>query len=340
MKSITTFLFVIIVSALQAQIASDCTIPAQLQDNYDRDVKGLAMKRMQAQNSPDNLLIDIPQIVQDSIYEGMAAILNTIDILPEADSVFNLYCVHDNFSSPAVFGMIIGVDTESPIATAWEGGNTFTGNMVLDTLLNEYGFVLQNYFTFGAGVLYSDNIWNTFALADSITNSVPGIEYVEGDLLIGGAGRIGYNTDESGNRYYEFRYEWNDCFDGCDNFYTWNFIVSPDCSVTFTGSDQGGVFGTEPLPAPTDCQLFTDTDNLIPVDDLLLFPNPGSDQLFWRNAPATGSWQLFNINGQRLQSGNWQEPHIDTQDLAPGVYWLQIRDNSGTALGYRKWIKQ
>lgn len=340
MRLFTTFLLVVILSPTWAQVASDCTIPELLRTTYDRDVKGLAMKRMQAQNSPDNNIIDIPASVQDSIYEGMAAILNTMDVLPEADSVFNLYCVHDNFSSPAVFGMIIGVDTDSPIAEAWNNGSTFTGNGTLDTLLEEHGFILQSYFSFGAGVLYSDQIWNIFAIGNALVDVVPGIEYVEPDFLIGGAGRIEYNTDDLGNRYYAFRYEWNDCFDGCDNFYTWNFTVSPDCSVTFTGTEEGGVFGLETLPDPTNCMLFTDIEETLVQESIRLFPNPGSDQLFWQDVPGSDAWILYNSLGQLQLQGDAQQQSIDTSRLPSGLYWFKLLNEDGQLIGQQPWVKQ
>ncbi|MEL6658180.1 MAG: T9SS type A sorting domain-containing protein [Bacteroidota bacterium] len=339
MKYLSSLFFVLCYLTTSAQVPSNCSVPEALRTFYDQDVKGLAMKRMQAQNSPDNALIEIPASVQDSIFEGLAAILNVMNELPQADSAFNLYCVHDVVNSPAVFGMIIGVDTNSPIAAAWQAGNTLTGNEILDTLLAQHNFSLQSYFSFGAGVLYSDQIWNIFALADSISNSVPGIEYVEPDLLIGGAGQIGYNTDDNGDRFYEFRYEWNDCFDGCDNFYTWRFSVTPDCDVTFLGSDEGGVFGTQPLPDPVNCMLFTNTENVIPEHALQLYPNPGTDWFSWKNAPLEGSWQLYNSTGQLVRSGNWSQDQVDTPNLASGVYWLKLINPQGQFLGQKSWIK-
>ncbi|MEL7421830.1 MAG: T9SS type A sorting domain-containing protein [Bacteroidota bacterium] len=339
MKYLSSLFFVLCYLTTSAQVPSNCSVPEALRTFYDQDVKGLAMKRMQAQNSPDNALIEIPASVQDSIFEGLAAILNVMNELPQADSAFNLYCVHDVVNSPAVFGMIIGVDTNSPIAAAWQAGNTLTGNEILDTLLAQHNFSLQSYFSFGAGVLYSDQIWNIFALADSISNSVPGIEYVEPDLLIGGAGQIGYNTDDNGDRLYEFRYEWNDCFDGCDNFYTWRFSVTPDCDVTFLGSDEGGVFGTQPLPDPVNCMLFTNTENVIPEHALQLYPNPGTDWFSWKNAPLEGSWQLYNSTGQLVRSGNWSQDQVDTPNLASGVYWLKLINPQGQFLGQKSWIK-
>lgn len=323
-----------------AQIPSDCTIPSVLRDAYDRDVKGMAIKRMQAQNSPDNALIEIPATVQDSILEGMAAIFNLSNELPEADSVFNRYCVHDNFSSPALLGFIVGVDTDSPIAQAWAQGTTLTGNAILDNLLTTYNFTLQNYFNFGAGVLYTDQYLNLFALADSITASVPGTSYAEPDYIIGNAGRINYSTDEAGNRLYEFRYEWNDCFDGCDNFYSWFFTVATDCSVTFTGTDEGGFFGIENLPAPTDCQLTTDvkTPNLFP--DFRLFPNPVGNTLRWQAAPDTGFWQIHNTQGQLVQRGSWSSGSVNVAQWPAGLYYLSGYLANGEKVLQETWVKE
>lgn len=322
-----------------SQIPSDCSIPEVLREAYDRDVKGMAIKRMLAQNSPDNASIEIPTTVQDSILEGMAAIFNLSNQLPEADSVFNRYCVHDNFGSPALLGFIIGVDTNSPIAQAWAQGSTLTGNTILDNLLTTYNFTLQSYISFGAGVLYTDQYLNLFALADSITASVPGVSYAEPDYIIGNAGRINYSTDEAGNRFYEFRYEWNDCFDGCDNFYSWFFTVAPDCSVTFTGTDEGGFFGIEDLPPPTDCQLTTGVKDLILFPDFQLFPNPTNNTLHWQAAPEHGFWQIHNAQGQLLQRGQWSSQAIEVSRWPAGIYHFSGYLPNGEKVLDSTWVK-
>lgn len=322
-----------------SQIPSDCSIPEVLREAYDRDVKGLAIKRMQDQNSPDNASIEIPTTVQDSILEGMAAIFNLSNELPEADSVFNRYCVHDNANSPALFGFIIGVDTDSPIAQAWAQGTTLTGNAILDNLLTTYNFTLQSYISFGAGVLYTDQYLNLFALADSITASVPGISYGEPDYFIGGGGRINYSTDQAGNRFYEFRYEWNDCFDGCDNFYSWFFTVDTDCSVTFTGTDEGGFFGIEDLPAPTDCQLTTGVENPGLFPDFQLFPNPTGKHLFWQAAPQNGFWQIHNAQGQLMQRGQWSANGVNVTRWPAGLYFLSGYLDNGEKVLQKAWVK-
>lgn len=340
MKQALLFLFLLSGFTGWSQIPSDCTVNSALKETYDRDVKGLALKRMQATNSPDLSAIEISETIQDSILEGMAAIFNLSNSLPEADSVFNRYCVHDNAFSPAVYGFIVGVDTDSPIAEAWAAGNTLTGNDILDNLLTTYNFTLENYISFGAGVLYTDQYLNLSALADSITASVPGIEYGEPDYIIGGAGLINFNVDQAGNRLYEFRYQWNDCFDGCDNFYSWFFTVTPNCEVIFTGTDEGGFFGIEELPPPTDCQLATNTESPFVYADFKLYPNPATSVLSWKDAPTDGYWHMYNAQGVLVQQGEWSATCLDVSNFPDGMYWLCSYHSNGHLSGRKAWIKQ
>jgi hypothetical protein len=314
---------------LQAQIPSNCNVSSELADAYDPDVKGLVIQRMQALSDPDFSFIEIPQEQQDSILEGLAAILHATS-LPERDTIFDLYCVHHNFSNPAVYGFIIGVDTESEIAAAWDAGNTLSGNPIIDTLLTEYGFTLTNYISsIGAGVFYTDQLINPFALADSITSSVPEVQYGEPDYLIGGAGRIAYEVNANGDRLYDFTFEWNDCFDGCDNFRTWKFRVTPECAVEYLGAEEGGFFGTEPLPDPVNCMLTSDVDEpVVATPELILYPNPAQHSVFFENAPVRGNWWVFNAVGQPLISGSFDQNRIDVQVLPAGVYCFRYEDGS------------
>ena len=340
MKYLTLSLLIIFLSSpIYAQITSDCTVLAELAEAYDKDVKGLVIKRMQALNSPDQSLIEIPQIWQDSILEGMAAIFNAPD-LPERDSVFDLYCVHDQFSSPALLGFIIGVDTNTPMADAWSAGELLTGNAILDTLLVKYNFELTNYFSFGAGVFYTDQYLNLFALADSIVSSVPGVSYGEPDYLIGGAGQIVYVTDEPGNRYYDFRYEWNDCFDGCDNFYTWKFVVSPQCEVEFLGTEEGGVFGLENLPEPVNCLLTDVEQDLEKRTQFEIFPNPVSEELFISDPETLIQWRIFDNWGRMVKQGIMQHSTISVEDLIPGIYWLYTANTEGKPYPVQAFVKE
>jgi hypothetical protein len=334
------FFLLVTTIPLLAQEPSSCSIPDELRQAYDQDVKGLVIKRMQSLNSPElTSSIEIPQIWQDSIMEGLAAIYNLSPTLPQADSVFNRYCVHDNFSSPVSYGMIIGVDPESSIAQAWDAGQTTTGNTIVDNLLADYNFTVQNYFSFGAAVFQSDKLVNIFAISDSLTSSVPAISYAEPDYLIGGAGRIQYATIETGARIYTFFYEWNDCFDGCDNYYSWQFEVRPDCSVLFLGTDTDGFFGIEPLPAPVNCMLMSDIETPDHHNrQLRLYPNPAKTQLFFSNAPPNGQWQMLDSTGKHIATGHFQSGSIEVSGLPKGIYFLKWQNREGQ-WGIERFVK-
>ena len=82
---------------LFAQTPSDCSLSPQLLNVYEWDIANMAIRRMQQTSSPSLSLVTIPQSEKDDIEKGLAAIFNSG--LAEADSVFNLYCVHDRTSS-------------------------------------------------------------------------------------------------------------------------------------------------------------------------------------------------------------------------------------------------
>ncbi len=320
------FLLFLFGVSLHAQVNSSCNVPIELEQAYDRDVKSLAMKRMNALNSPDYNKIEIPQSWQDTIFEAIAAVYNATE-LPQRDSVFNLYCVHDVAISPISTGFLVGVDTESAIGAAWDAGNTLTGNNYLDSMLTEYNFTLTNYISsIGAGVLQTDQLLNLYALGNDLAANVPAVQYGEPDFLIGGAGRITFDIDNMGNRLLDFRFEWNDCFDGCDNYYTWKFQVTPDCQVEYLGFEEFGFFGVEELPDPVNCML---TDIADPIEErVTVFPNPFKESIQIKNVAPNQAWRLFDAQGQLLRTGQVHDGQISTTDLPKGLYLLQLRQQT------------
>lgn len=341
MHKFTLFVLALLFSlSLTAQTPSSCDIPEELQDAYDQDVKSLAIKRMQTFNSPDFNKIEIPQIWQDSIFEGLAAIYNANSI-PQRDSIFNMYCVHDVFGSPISFGFLVGVTAGSPMATAWEAGITLTGNTYLDSILTKYNFEVTGYISgIHVGILQTDQILNLYALGNDLAANIPEIQYGEPDFLIGGAGRINYEVDQNGNRLYGFRFEWNDCFDGCDNAYIWNYRVKSDCSVEFLGIEQFGFFGIEALPDPVNCMLTDVEDPIEEQEKISIFPNPTSDIIVVKNAPANAQWRLFSTNGALSQTGQLDQMEIDLSHLPKGMYFLQLLSAKGELISSTKLIKQ
>lgn len=308
---------------LFAQTPSDCSLSPQLLNAYEWDIANMAIRKMQQNNSPSLSLVTIPQTEKDLIEKGLAAVLNSG--LPEADSVFNLYCVHDRTSSEMTWqSMMVWVDTSVAWTAAWQNLTALTGNAYIDSLVNKYGLSVSGFSNYSFGSIAEVNtnqILNLNALMDSIELE-PAVSLAEANATIGLAGKITYSEVNS-VRYYNFRFEFSDCFDGCDNYREWQFAVNPDCSVNYLGFTEFGFFGVQPLPAPVNCNLFTAVQENM-EDQLRGYPNPASDRIFVEQ----GDFQEFTITdllGRTVKRGQLDADNfIDINGLAPGVYVLNI----------------
>lgn len=308
---------------LFAQTPSDCSLSPQLLNAYEWDIANMAIRNMQQNNSPSLSLVTIPQTEKDLIEKGLAAVLNSG--LPEADSVFNLYCVHDRTSSEMTWqSMMVWVDTSVAWTAAWQNLTTLTGNSYIDSLVNKYGLSVSGFTNYSFGSIAEVNT-NRFLNLNTLLDSIelePAVSLAEANATIGLAGKITYSEVNS-VRYYNFRFEFSDCFDGCDNYREWQFAVNTDCSVNYLGFTDFGFFGVQPLPAPTNCNLFTAIkENL--EDQIRVYPNPASDRIF----VDQGEFQEFTITdllGRIVKSGQLDADNfIYINSFAPGIYILNI----------------
>jgi hypothetical protein len=324
---------------LLAQTPSSCNVPATLSANYTRDVGQLAMKRLYDIQSPDTALIDLPQALLDSIFEGMAAIVNVAGI-PEVDSVFNIYCIHNTNGWPGLYGgFIVKVDTNYAWTQAWQNLTTLTGNAPLDLLLTNYQIEIDefNYWSIGNyAVLNIEATTNVKALMNSLL-AINGIESVELNSIIGGGGIIEY--DVIGNeKFYDFTLEWQDCFDGCDARKTWKFKVLEDCSVEYLGYEYvcfWGQFGEacDPLPTPLNCNTFTSLKEI--KENLFegsIFPNPSKQYttLQLEQTLKNGTIRVFNHLGsvvKEISNVSGKSFQFISEDLENGLYFIQVEED-------------
>ncbi len=315
-------------SPVMAQIIpSSCEVPWVLNQEYDIDVKSLAVKWMEDTQSPDTVFVTIPQAIQDTIMSGIAAVFNSGHLA--GDSIFDLYCVHDMAYRPVTLGYMIGISTSAPWIQNWTNMQTMTGVPLLDSLLTAYDFHITGYLqSLGIGIFTTSRLMNPFAVEDSLKWASPYIQYVEPDMLIGAGGVIQFET--LGNiRKYTFTFEWNDCFDGCDNYHSWLFNVYPDCSVEYLGYLEGGVFGIEPLPAPINCNISTGLPQTGPPS-LMLYPNPAGDRVYLNFDIMPGSLPLFTLTdlGGRMVSVpsgyDGSRFWLETSRLSPGMYFVRV----------------
>jgi hypothetical protein len=130
---------ILLMTNSNAQVASGCSIPQPLLTYYDEDVKHLALQRISFSGSPYTDSISIPYSLQDTIWKGLAAIYNCNR--PERDSVFDIYCIHDETNLHEIYHYIyVAVDTTASWFPNWVNNNITTGIPAFDSLLATYGF--------------------------------------------------------------------------------------------------------------------------------------------------------------------------------------------------------
>jgi len=325
-----------------AQVPSNCAIPPLLANEYHRDITQLAAQRLFELQSPDTIMVKVPQAYIDTISNGLAAIFNATSIL-ERDSVFNLYCVHNlnPFSGFGAYdGFLVKVDTNYAWTNAWQNLITITGDPLMDSIVTKYSLTITNFYNWSIGnyaVLSVDSSWNNYALIDSI-EMVTGVLAAEQNSLIGVAGKISFS--KIGNTlYYDFDYEYQDCFDGCDAYRRWKFKVNDDCSVEYLGFVDWCFWGVGqcPLPAPLNCNVFTSIVENNFKKEIVLYPNPAKDKLNLKwNSTNTISITIYNALGQELSTTflSKQDDSIDISNLQNGLYFLKVSD------GNKTWIKK
>ena len=338
-KLILLFVLVSIFNSIQAQVPSNCTVTQLLAQKYKRDVRQLATSRLFQLQSPDTALVRIPQEYIDTISEGLAAIFNATSI-PERDSIFNLYCIHNVNGWPGAYvGFLIQVDTSYSWTQAWQNLNTMTGNPFMDTILTRYNLTITNFYNWTIGnyaELSVDSSWNILALMDSIKMTA-GVISVEANNIIGAAGVIAYST--IGNtRYYNFTFEWQDCSDGCDASRTWKFKVNSDCSVEYLGYvywcywTQFGV-PCDPL-APINCNNFTPVvENNTQKVNCFIYPNPFSSQTTlqtdktFKDATLT-VYSLYGQSVKQINNLSGQTIILNRDNLPSGLYFVRLTEEN------------
>ena len=315
-------------------IPSNCNPSDELLDQYALDIKNLALRRMWEVKSPDTALVSIPQHWIDTVAGGLAAICNAGSI-PERDSVFNLYCVHD-LAPDLIFirkQIMVFVDTSYSWTDAWQNLITLTGNPQIDNLITLYDLEVTDftYYSFGnMALLETDSLWNVYALIDSL-EMIEGVEFGEPNQMLGTAGKIFYYRTSS-ERLYSFWFQWNDCFDGCDNAHVWNYKVYDDCSVEYLGFVDYGVFELLPLPEPVNCNLFSRiSDFTLNTLDFSVYPNPVEDNItIVSKNNMLIDLAIYSFTGELIMKQNFiAQLNLDLSAIPPGIYLLHFSNENG-----------
>ncbi len=342
-------LFFIVCSISHAQVPSSCTVPQLLASEYNWDIKSMALRRIFDIKSPDTAQIRIPQAWQDTIAEGLAAIFNATSI-PERDTVFNLYCIHDvNPYRLYTLGheILLNVDLGQSWTQAWQNLNSITGNAYIDTLMTKYHLKVTDFFNWSIGdyaLLRTDSLWNTHTLIEAFKQDPAVFQgevnrtYTFGNTL----GKIEYQQ-AGAYRFYYFYFEFHDCSDECDNYRRWQFKVNPDCSVQYQGYTDWGFYGnfSVPFPPPINCNTFPiSTQEYQLKESYKIYPNPAKNEVTvsWDTKyTGSASFVLYDLNGRelkRITGIDQAEIKVDLGDLSSGIYsFLVFEKNKALASG-------
>lgn len=324
MKKLIISLFALIaMNGAIAQTPSSCDVPDELLFHYQDDVKDIAAQWLFDIHSPDTALIDIPQWCQDTVWSGLAAIINRYD-LPEVDSVFNKYCIHRMNGFFDIRTIYVQLYPSTPWINNWINLRINTGVAALDSLLSHYQFSVI-YFSPDDhwGSLFTPELINLYALCDSL-ESFNGIADADPDSWGGSAAWYDhiYFSDTAGIKYYTFQKGV-----GLAELYRWNFSVNNDCSIDFLGNE--GSYCYE-LPVPVNCNILTYIPENREVSGCAVFPNPSTDKITISSQLLTGITilSLFNVNGEKVLEKplTETETQIDISALPRGLYFVRVQD--------------
>ncbi|OFX59922.1 MAG: hypothetical protein A2046_03340 [Bacteroidetes bacterium GWA2_30_7] len=336
-KTLLYIIFIVCIQTINAQIQSSCEVPQVLQTFYEKDVKHLALKRITEQQSPFKDSIVIPQSYQDTIWEGLSAIFN-LTTVPDRDLVFDNYCIHQ-YVSKIYHTIYVKVDTSYSWTHQWKNLNITTGISALDSLLANYGFTINSYWSsYNIAILYTAQNININPLCDSI-EYFSGVIYSEPSGIYGDGDEIIY-TKAGTEKFYDFVIGFGDCPAGCTSTRTFKFKVSDDCSVDYLGIFDNISYG-DIFPMPTNCNITTNIENNSNVRNFNIYPNPSKDFInIESNYSSYTNYSITNLYGQILKTGDLKkELKILVKDFTSGIYLIQFYNQSNNEFVNLKFIK-
>jgi len=329
LKNLALILLIFISSTGFSQIQSSCEVPQNLQTAYATDVANLTVKRLYQNDSPDTCFITIPQIHQDSIWEGLATIFNASSV-PGRDSIFDIFCIHqENQNIKLRKDILVYTNSSSQWTEYWQNLEILTEDPELNNLLSNYGFSIESYTDISYSDLYDGRVKfiteqdiNTIAFCDSletfegIHHASPNSSYLEGN-------DIDYNVID-GVKYFDFRlincgFDWGTCY-----YYTWKYEVHQDCYVDFAGI----IAETYELPDPQNCNITTHSDNNY-SNSINIYPNPTNGEItvsIGNKEIQDFSIMVTDIQGKTVINTKKQKNKL-MLDLPNGIYLLKITNN-------------
>lgn len=63
--------------------------------------------------------------------------------------------------------------------------------------------------------------------------------------------------------------------------------------------------------------------------DIKLYPQPARGMVYLQSEHDLKTYELFNIQGKKIQAGEIQDDSVDISNLSSGLYFLKVKDNAG-----------
>jgi hypothetical protein len=221
-------------NTIQSELSSndDSNISDSIRSIYKSDAAYLAYRHIYENKLSDTSLINIPQDLIDSFYDGLIYIYNCKTIT-SIDTITKIYPVHA-FPENSLYRLVVGFDTSYSWTKQWREGFTLTGNDSIDSLITHYVFELYRKAGHRFGVLVTNKPLNMWAIG-KIFNKIAGVRYAEPDG-VGGDGNDIIAILNMDNLHYKFSIGWGDCPAGCTQRRYWEYTVSAAGEVKYLGS--------------------------------------------------------------------------------------------------------
>ena len=355
MKKILFFICILQIAGniLQGQIPYPENPSTVLYNLYRKEICKFAVQQQYQQLSPDTNSATIPQAWKDTILSCFDAVLHSG--FAEADSVFNLFCVHDRSWDHHRYAdkrFMVGLDTTVEWTSAWMNLIPLTTNTYLNQLVMYYGIKIVSFNNFGSGpyqqwvIIETDEFLNADAMCDTLMKA-NGIPWAQGDCqFLPLDGKISYHK-EGAFHYLDFKFEWN-CTneDGCWNSRTWKFSVNNQWQTHYLGFDDFWGLDWLPLPEPENCNPFPGIGINDPITHhVSIYPVPVTDKLtfsFGTIYLKNATLHIYDFQGRIVLSVPviHNRFEVDLKSFNPGVFFYSCSNDKNFIIGSGKFVKQ
>ncbi len=299
-------------------VPSSCTANQSVVDSYYGDAQYMALQHTFNTLSPEVDSFQISTAFTNTFLDALIAVYNATS-LPARDTVVEMIDIH-HLANPTMNSFNVSADPNLDWMVNLSNDQFPTGNILLDAMMMSHGYEVTTYLEYN-----DQNFFHTaFFKSEMNHNLNPVVNALDADSGVYNAEQNWLGGDgnslegEITDTYIEliYTYAWGDCFSGCAYSRSWTFRVYDNCDVEYMGSEGDVTMGV-------GIQAFSESK-------VRLFPNPVQDLLQLEGISNQVNYQIFNINGQVVQTGSIGNSSISVTELPAGNYHLLLDENGET----------